>query len=135
LKRWLGQALVAAGAIGLSAMLLATISLTTFDPRWAVFLSGVLSAAVLSLVSRGANARWTIARRTAQLNATRAKLATEIRLRAHAEESLQRLRSGVELVDESLTSIRSSGCATTTARSSACWAWRAPPSTGAASKT
>ncbi|HXF79930.1 MAG TPA: EAL domain-containing protein [Usitatibacter sp.] len=102
LKRWIAQTLVAAGAIALSAMLLATISLTTFDPRWAVFLSGVLCAAVLSLVSRSANARWKIARKTAQLNATRTKLAAEIRLRAHAEEALQRLRSGVELVDESL---------------------------------
>ena len=86
----------------LAALLIATITLNTFDPRWVVFLSGVLAAAVLASVSRTANVRWIIARRTAQLVAARAKLAKEARLRAHAEESLARLRTSVELIDEKM---------------------------------
>jgi PAS domain S-box-containing protein len=90
------------GAVFLAGALLATISLTTFDPRWVVFLGGVLAAAILAGVSRTVNARWTIARRTSQLNATRARLATEVRLRAHAEEALARERTNVSLIDEAL---------------------------------
>ncbi len=86
----------------LATLLIATITLNTFDPRWVVFLSGVLAAAVLATVSRTANARWIIARRTAQLVAARAKFAKEARLRAHAEESLARLRTSVELIDEKM---------------------------------
>jgi PAS domain S-box-containing protein len=86
----------------LAAVLIATITFTTFDPRWVVFLSGVLAAAVLATVSRTANARWIIARRTAQLLAARAKFAKEARLRARAEESLARLRTSVELIDEKM---------------------------------
>jgi PAS domain S-box-containing protein len=90
------------GTVFVVAMLLATISLTTFDRQWVVFLGGVLAAAILAFVSHTTNARWIIARRTAQLNVTRAKLATELRLRAHAEESLARVRNNVELVNEAL---------------------------------
>ena len=99
---WGHHILAAVGVILLSLMLLTTIHLTTFDARWPVFLAGVLGAAVLALVSRKVNSRWTIKRKTAQLGVARGKLATEIRLRAHAEAALQRLRGGVELVDEAL---------------------------------
>jgi PAS domain S-box-containing protein len=90
------------GAIFLVATLLSTMSLTTFDRKWIVFLAGVLAAAAVAFISRFANSRWTIARRTAQLNVTRAKLATETRLRAHAEEALGRVRNNVDLVDRAL---------------------------------
>ncbi len=86
----------------LAALLIATITLTTFDLRWVIFLSGVLAAAVLAGVSRTANARWIIARRTAQLVGAREKLAKVTRLHAHAEESLARLRTSVELIDEKM---------------------------------
>jgi PAS domain S-box-containing protein len=91
-----------AGTFVLAAVLLATISLTTFDRQWIVFLGGVLSAAILAFVSYNTNARWVIARRTSQLNNTRGKLVTEVRLRAHAEEALARIRTSVELVDRAL---------------------------------
>jgi PAS domain S-box-containing protein len=90
------------GTVVMLAMLLAAISLTPFDSQWVVFLGGVLAAATLAFASRTVNARWVIARRTAQLNMTRAKLATETRLRMHAEESLARVRNNVELVNEAL---------------------------------
>jgi PAS domain S-box-containing protein len=92
----------ALGTLVLAATLLAAISLTTFDRQWIVFLGGVLSAAILAFVSYNTNARWVIARRTSQLNSTRAKLVTELRLRAHAEEALARMRTTVELVDRAL---------------------------------
>ena len=88
------------GTFFLAAALLATISLTTFDRQWIVFLGGVLSAAILAFVSYNTNARWVIARRTSQLSATRAKLVAELRLRANAEEALARVRNNVQLVDQ-----------------------------------
>lgn len=72
----------------LIAMLIATMSLTAFERQWIIFLSGVLAAAVFSLISRTASTRWTLARRTVQLNATRAKLAIETRARIKAEVAL-----------------------------------------------
>lgn len=74
----------------LIAMLIATMSLTAFERQWIIFLSGVLAAAVFSLISRTASTRWTLARRTVQLNATRAKLAIETRARIKAEVALAR---------------------------------------------
>lgn len=90
------------GTFLLLAMLLTTISLTTFERQWVIFLGGVLAAAILAYTSRATNARWIITRRTAQLNQARGRLATETRLRTHAEEALARVRNNVELIDESL---------------------------------
>ncbi len=61
-----------AGMVVLGAALLTAISLTFARHQWSAFLWGVLAAAVLALASRTVNARWIIARRTAQLIATRA---------------------------------------------------------------
>ncbi len=91
-----------AGTVLLGATLLAAISLTSSDHRWIVFLAGVLAAAVLAYVSRTVNSRWIMARRTAQLVATRAKLATEVRRRIQAEDSLARMRTNAGLIEETL---------------------------------
>jgi PAS domain S-box-containing protein len=91
-----------AGMILLVSALVATISITSFDRQWIVFLCGVLAAATLAFVSHTANSRWIIARRTAQLSMTRAKLVSETRLRAHAEETLARISNNVDLVDTAL---------------------------------
>jgi PAS domain S-box-containing protein len=90
-----------AGTTIMAAMLIVAIALTSFHPRWAVFLAGVLAAAILATTSRAANARWIIARRTSQLNAVRAKLAAEIRGRARTDESFARMRANATLIDES----------------------------------
>jgi len=91
-----------AGMVFLAAALLTTISLTKFDPQWIVFLGGVLAAAALAGVSLAVNAQWIIARRTAQLDAARAKLTIEIRLRGKAEESLAEAQASARLIHEAL---------------------------------
>lgn len=98
----LRQLMAASVVVFLSGMLLVTISLTTFDPRWTVFLGGVLAAAILAFLSRTVSARWTIKRKAGQLNVARMKLAAETGRRVHAEEALKRLATAVELVDEAL---------------------------------
>lgn len=90
------------GTVLLVAMMLATMSLTAFERQWIVFLSGVLAAAVFAVVSHAANARWIIARRTSQLNATRSQLATQTRLRVSAEEALAGIRKNAQWVDEAM---------------------------------
>ncbi len=85
---------VAALSTGLLiAMMIATMSLTAFERQWIVFLSGALAAAVFAFVSRASSSRWTIARRTSQLNSARARLATESRLLASATRELARLET------------------------------------------
>lgn len=91
----------ASGTVFLAAALLCAMYLTPRD-HWTEFLAGVLAAAVMALVSRTSNARWIIARRTAQLRAARAKLAAQTALHAHAKEALAHVRGGVRLVDEEL---------------------------------
>ncbi|HSW82118.1 MAG TPA: EAL domain-containing protein [Usitatibacter sp.] len=81
----------------LIALMIATVSLTSFERQWIVFLSGVLAAAVFSLLSHIASARWTLARRSAQLNAMRARLAEESGKRREAEASLAGLRASLQL--------------------------------------
>jgi EAL domain-containing protein (putative c-di-GMP-specific phosphodiesterase class I)/PAS domain-containing protein len=91
-------------------LLAATMYWTLFDPRWTVFLGGVLFAGVLSLVSQASRAEWIVARRTRQLDkmrksvndaaarssaATAAFQAADLRLRKLAEA----LRSAVLFVD------------------------------------
>ena len=91
-----------AAALGsglLIAAMIATMSLTAFERQWTVFLSGVLAAAVFAFVSRSANTRWVLARRTAQLNAMRSKLVVESRLRKQAETSLARLEARAGRLD------------------------------------
>jgi EAL domain-containing protein (putative c-di-GMP-specific phosphodiesterase class I) len=87
----------AAGSGVLIALMIATVSLTGFERQWVVFLSGVLAAAVFSLLSHIASARWTLARRSAQLNAMRARLVEESRLRSEAQASLTSLRASLQV--------------------------------------
>ncbi len=89
------------GTIVLAAALLATIWLTLFGREWIFFLGGMLAAAVVGLFTY-TNARALLARRSAQLNQARAKLAGEIGLRVRAEESFVRLLNNVELVHKAL---------------------------------
>ena len=91
-------------------MLAATMYWTLFDPRWTVFLGGVLFAGVLSLVSQASRAEWIVAKRTRQIDRMRTKAdeaaarsgaataafqAADLRLRKLAEV----LRSAVIFVD------------------------------------
>ena len=87
----------AAGSGVLIALMIATVSLTAFERQWIVFLSGVLAAAVFSLLSHIASARWALAKRSAQLNAMRARLAEESGKRSEAEASLASLRASLQL--------------------------------------
>lgn len=82
--------------------LLSMIAITQFDPRWVIFLCGVLAAAAIASVSRHANARWLVARRTSQLKMLRDKLAAEMRLRAQAEQTATRSSSDIELLGAKL---------------------------------
>ncbi len=107
--KWLARVLKAvnawaamAGLLLLAATLVATITVTTFHTQWIVFLGGVLVAAIFAWLSHTANARWTIARRTAQQGVARSRLASESSLRAHAEKSLSRVATDVGLVNEAM---------------------------------
>jgi len=89
----------------LAAMVVTTLSICRFDRDATMFLCGILAMGIFALVSRSANLRWVIARRTAQLSAARQKLAAELRLRAHAEASLERQTSNVRFLDEAMPSM------------------------------
>jgi EAL domain-containing protein (putative c-di-GMP-specific phosphodiesterase class I)/PAS domain-containing protein len=91
--------LTVAGVIILVVMLLAAIYFTLFDLQWVAFLAGILVAAILAMVSRASRAEWTIARRNAQLQLAREKLAAELRRRQGTEEVLAGLKSSLQFAD------------------------------------
>ncbi|MDD5470830.1 MAG: diguanylate phosphodiesterase, partial [Sideroxydans sp.] len=55
-------------------MLVFTIYFTELGLQWVTFLTGVLIASILALVSRSSRAEWIITRRTAQLRSLKDKL-------------------------------------------------------------
>ena len=79
---------VALSVLILTALLIAAIYFTEFNLLWTAFLTGVLAAAILSMVSRASKAEWIIARREAKISLLQEKLAHEIRLRHELELKL-----------------------------------------------
>ncbi|CAG4882975.1 protein of unknown function [Georgfuchsia toluolica] len=75
-----GPYVAALAVMILAALLVATIYFTRFDLLWTAFLTGVLVAAILSMVSRSSKAEWIIVRREAKISLLQEKLAREIRL-------------------------------------------------------
>jgi len=76
--------------LSLAALLVFTIFFTLLDWQWIAFLSGILCAAVLSLVSASWKAQWSVARRTAQLAQIRERLAAETLTHRGTSERLDR---------------------------------------------
>ena len=75
----------------LIGLLVFTIFFTAFDWQWIAFLSGMLLAAVLSLVSASWKSSWRIARRTAEAARFKALYAAEREQQRHAQEALEQL--------------------------------------------
>ena len=92
----------ALGVLVLLAMLLGTIYFTWLEVGWVPFLSGILVAATLALVSRASRAEWIIGRRTAQLTSLREKLAKELLLRSRAEERFASVKTSVHYLDQEM---------------------------------
>jgi len=92
----------ALGVIVLLGMLLCAIYYTERDLKWVTFLSGVLFAAILALVSRASRAEWIIKRRTVQLTSFRERLAKETVLRARAQDALALLKTSVHYLDQEM---------------------------------
>lgn len=67
----------ALATLSLAALLVFTIFFTVLEWQWIAFLSGILCAAVLSLVSASWKAQWRVTRRTAQLAKIKERLAAE----------------------------------------------------------
>ncbi|MDH2916170.1 MAG: adenylate/guanylate cyclase domain-containing protein [Gallionella sp.] len=61
-------------------LLVFSIYFTNLGMQWALFLSGVLIASVISMASRASRAEWIITKRTAQLTLLKDKLETETEL-------------------------------------------------------
>jgi EAL domain-containing protein (putative c-di-GMP-specific phosphodiesterase class I) len=74
----------------LIVLLVFTVFFTALDWQWIAFLSGILFAAALSLVSSSWKSAWRFARRTAQAARFKALYAAERDQHRHARESLER---------------------------------------------
>lgn len=102
-----------ASALALLLLLLAALLLSPTYHAWIVFLSGMLAASVLACVSHTVNARWFLALRSAQLEATRRKFFEERKLRRSAELAAARAESHARIIDRTLPAIVAyidSGC-------------------------
>ena len=82
--------LPALATLSLAALLVFTIFFTLLDWQWIAFLSGILCAAVLSLVSASWKAQWRVTRRTAQVAQIRERLAAETLTHRGTSERLDR---------------------------------------------
>ena len=80
----------ALATLSLAALLVFTIFFTMLEWQWIAFLSGILCAAVLSLVSASWKAQWRVVRRTAQLAIIKERLAAEILTHRRTGERLDR---------------------------------------------
>ena len=80
----------ALATLSLAALLVFTIFFTLLEWQWIAFLSGILCAAVLSLVSASWKAQWRVARRTAQLAKIGERLAAETLTHRGTSERLDR---------------------------------------------
>ena len=80
----------------IAGLLVFTIYFTELGVQWITFLTGILIASIISMVSRTARAEWIIARRTAQLKSIKDKLDKETQLRKMSvdekEQSLSLLK-------------------------------------------
>jgi EAL domain-containing protein (putative c-di-GMP-specific phosphodiesterase class I) len=74
----------------LIVLLVVTMFFTEFDWQWVMFLTGILFASVLSLVSATWKSSWRIARRTAEAAHFRQRLNAEIEQHRGARERLER---------------------------------------------
>lgn len=83
-----GPYVAALAVMILAALLVTVIYFTEFNLLWTAFLTGVLVAAILSMVSRSSKAEWIIVRREAKISLLQEKLAREIRLRHELELKL-----------------------------------------------
>jgi len=74
----------------LIALLVVTMFFTDFDWQWVTFLTGILFASVLSLVSATWKSSWRMARRTAEAAHFRQRLSAEVEQHRGAREQLER---------------------------------------------
>jgi len=83
-----GPYVAALSVLVLAALLIVVIFFTEFNFLWIAFLTGILVAAILSMVSRSSKAEWIISRRDAKISSLQRKLSEEIRLRHELEQKL-----------------------------------------------
>ena len=74
----------------LIVMLVVTMFFTEFDWQWVTFLTGILFASVLSLISATWKSSWRMARRTAEVAHYRQRLSAETEQHRGAREQLER---------------------------------------------
>ncbi len=90
----------AVAAVATAAALVFTIYFTRLDLQWVAFLTGILVAAILAVVTRASHAEWVVARRSAQLSSAKDKLERETHLRKEAEDAMAATRPRLHLIDE-----------------------------------
>ena len=88
--------LTAMAVTSIAGMLVFAIYFTELGMQWITFLTGILIASIIGMVSRTSRAEWIIARRTAQLKLIKDKLDKETQLRKKSvdehEQSLSLLK-------------------------------------------
>ncbi len=82
-------------------LLVFAIYFTELGLQWITFLTGILAASILAMVSRASRAEWIITRRTSQLRALKDKLDNETQLRKDAIASNQQALLKLQQTEQS----------------------------------
>jgi len=81
-------------------LLVFTIYFTELGLQWVTFLTGILIASVLAVVSRSSRAEWIITRRTTQIKSLKDKLEQETQLRNSAVSNYQQAISKLQQTEQ-----------------------------------
>jgi hemerythrin len=82
-------------------LLVFAIYFTELGPQWITFLTGILIASILAMVSRSSRAEWLITRRTSQLTAVKNKLEQETQLRNNAVNEYRQAQLKLQQTEQS----------------------------------
>ncbi|MFA5371454.1 MAG: adenylate/guanylate cyclase domain-containing protein [Sideroxydans sp.] len=93
--------LTTGAVVVMTGLLISAIYFTEFGMLWVTFLSGILIASILGMVSRASRAEWLIMRRTVQLSLLKNKLEREMQLRKKATADHQQALAMLQQTEQS----------------------------------
>ncbi|MDD4928377.1 MAG: EAL domain-containing protein [Gallionella sp.] len=103
--RRLRQYILAIVVVAVGAVIVATVFLTEDRLQWAIFLTGILVATVLTESVKVLRAEWVLMRRTAQLASMKEKYEQEAGRRRRAEEKNADAQVHLRLMEETLSTM------------------------------
>jgi len=92
--------ITAVAVIVIIGLLVFAINFTELGVQWITFLTGILAASIIAMVSRASRAEWIVTRRTTQLRTLKDKLEQEALLRSEAAANCQQAQLKLQQTEQ-----------------------------------